>query len=64
MTSIRQISLYGDAFDARELSFEEASKLSGCKRDENWLDPIHKRKMLIGEFGCAVSHLRGLGEEL
>ena len=58
MTLICQISLYGDAFDARKLSFEEASKLSGCKRDENWLDPIHKRKMLIGEFGCAVSHLK------
>lgn len=58
MISIHQISLYGDAFDARKLSFEEASKLSGCKRDENWLDPIHKRKMLIGEFGCAVSHLK------
>ena len=58
MISIYQISLYGDAFDARKLSFEEASKLSGCKRAENWLDPIHKRKMLIGEFGCAVSHLK------
>ena len=55
---VYQISFHGDAFDARELSFEEASKLSGCKRDENWLDPIHKRKMLIGEFGCAVSQLR------
>lgn len=58
MAVVYQISLNGDAFDARGLSFEEASRFSGCKRDENWLDPIHKRKLLIGEFGCAVSHLR------
>ena len=61
MTLIYQISLYGDAFDARQLTFEEASRLSCCKQDEDWIDPIHNRKMLIGEFGCAVSHLRVWG---
>ncbi|HAI39091.1 MAG TPA: hypothetical protein DCM40_13705, partial [Maribacter sp.] len=24
----------------------------------SWRDPIHNRQLLIGEFGCAISHLR------
>tara|TARA_R100001126_G_scaffold90442_1_gene59673 strand:- start:814 stop:2562 length:1749 start_codon:yes stop_codon:yes gene_type:complete len=55
---IYQISLHGNAFDARNLSWLSATKQSGCRPDLSWRDPIHKRSLLIGEFGCAVSHLR------
>lgn len=58
MAIIYQISLHGSAFDVRDLSWEEAKSQSGCKPDVEWLDPIHKRSLLKGEFGCAVSHLR------
>ena len=58
MAIIYQISLHGSAFDVRNLSWEEAKSQSGCKPDADWLDPIHKRSLLKGEFGCAVSHLR------
>ena len=58
MAIIYQISLHGSAFDARNLKWEEAKSQSGCKPDAEWLDPIHKRSLLKGEFGCAVSHLR------
>lgn len=58
MAIVYQISLNGDAFDSRSLSFEEAEKLSGCVKNARWRDPIHDRDVLIGEFGCAVSHLR------
>jgi len=58
MAIIYQISLHGSAFDVRNLSWEEAKSQSGCKPDVEWLDPIHKRSLLRGEFGCAVSHLR------
>jgi len=55
---VYQISLHGDAFDARNLSWESAIELSGCRPDLSWRDPIHERPLLIGEFGCAVSHFR------
>jgi len=58
MAIIYQISLHGSAFDVRDLSWQEAKSQSGCKPDAEWLDPIHKRSLLKGEFGCAVSHLR------
>lgn len=58
MAIVYQISLHGDAFDARNLSWESAIELSGCKPNLAWKDPIHNRSLLIGEFGCAVSHLR------
>lgn len=58
MAIIYQISLHGSAFDVRNLSWEEAKSQSGCKPDADWLDPIHKRSLLKGEFGCAISHLR------
>ena len=31
---------------------------TGCKARTGWLDPIHKRTLLKGEFGCSVSHYR------
>jgi len=58
MAIVYQISLHGSAFDARNLSWEEVISLSDCKPDNSWMDPIHKRSLLKGEFGCAVSHLR------
>ena len=54
---IYQISLHGSAFDARDMSWGEAASQSGCKPNREWLYPIHKRPLLKGEFGCAVSHL-------
>lgn len=55
---IYQISLNGGAFDARSLTWDEAIAESQCKPDTAWIDPIHKRRLLKGEFGCSVSHLR------
>lgn len=57
MAIVYQISLHGSAFDARDLSWDEAMAQSGCKPDRAWIDPIHKRPLLKGEFGCSVSHL-------
>lgn len=57
MAVIYQISLHGSAFDARDLSWGEAIEQSGCKPDRAWIDPIHNRTLLKGEFGCSVSHL-------
>lgn len=57
MAIIYQISLDADAFDARELSWGDAISESRCKPNTEWLDPIHKRPLLKGEFGCSVSHL-------
>jgi GR25 family glycosyltransferase involved in LPS biosynthesis len=57
MAIIYQISLHGSAFDARGLSWDEAIAESECKPDRAWIDPIHKRTLLKGEFGCSVSHL-------
>ena len=58
MAIVYQISLHGNAFDARNLSWESAIEHSGCSPDLSWRDPIHNRQLLIGEFGCAISHLR------
>jgi GR25 family glycosyltransferase involved in LPS biosynthesis len=55
---VYQISLNGDAFDARGKDWIELEAESGCKRDTEWKDPILDRHMLETEFGCAVSHLR------
>ena len=57
MAIIYQISLHGSAFDARNLSWDQAIAQSGCNPDTGWIDPIHKRSLLKGEFGCSVSHL-------
>lgn len=57
MAIIYQISLHGSAFDARDLSWDEAIAHSGCQPDRAWKDPIHNRALLKGEFGCSVSHL-------
>ena len=37
---------------------EQAIVNSQCKPDNSWIDPLHKRPLLKGEFACAVSHLR------
>lgn len=58
MALVYQISLHGDAFDARGKTWEQAIQESKCKPDRAWKDPIHGRGLLIGEFGCSVSHLR------
>jgi hypothetical protein len=55
---VYQISLHGSAYDARGKDWSTVEKETGCVRDTQWRDPIHKRPLLIGEFGCAVSHLR------
>lgn len=56
MAVIYQISLHGSAFDARSLTWGEAIAQSRCRPDTAWVDPIQKRPLLKGEFGCAVSH--------
>ncbi len=58
MAVIYQISLHGDAFDARGRSWADLEAESGCKRDREWKDPLLDRHMLETEFGCSVSHLR------
>lgn len=58
MAIIYQISLHGDAFDARGRSWADLEAESGCKRDREWKDPLLDRHMLETEFGCSVSHLR------
>lgn len=58
MAIIYQISLHGDAFDARGKDWPQLIKESGCKPDRGWKDPIHDRTLLKAEFGCSVSHLR------
>jgi GR25 family glycosyltransferase involved in LPS biosynthesis len=56
---IYQLSLHGTAcYDARGKTWEQVQSETGCKPNAEWLDPIHDRPLLIGEFGCAVSHLR------
>ena len=58
MAIIHQISLNGDAFDGRKFTWRQAIVNSQCKPDNIWIDPLHKRQILKGEFACAVSHLR------
>ena len=55
---IYQISLHGSAYDARGKDWEQIYSESLCKPRTGWLDPIHSRSILKGEFGCSVSHLR------
>ena len=58
MAIIHQISLNNDAFDGRKYTWQQAIETSGCTPDSSWIDPLHKRQLLKGEFACAVSHLR------
>lgn len=58
MAIVYQISLHGDAFDAREKNWPQLIAESGCKPDRDWKDPIHYRTLLKTEFGCSVSHFR------
>ena len=58
MAIVYQISLHGDAFDAREKNWAQIIAESGCKPDRGWKDPIHDRTLLKTEFGCSVSHFR------
>ena len=58
MAIIYQISLHGDAFDARGKDWSQLISESGCKPDRRWKDPIHDRTLLKTEFGCSVSHFR------
>ena len=57
-TIIYQISLHGSAYDARKKQWSDIYSETGCKPRRGWLDPIHNRSVLKGEFGCSVSHLR------
>ena len=58
MPIIHQISLNGNAFDGRKYTWREAIVNSQCTPDNTWIDPLHKRPLLKGEFACGVSHLR------
>lgn len=58
MAIVYQISLHGDAFDARGKDWLQLISESGCKPDMGWKDPIHDRTLLKAEFGCSVSHFR------
>ena len=58
MSIVYQISLHGSAYDARGKDWEQLYSESLCKPCTGWLDPIHNRTLLKGEFGCSVSHLR------
>jgi hypothetical protein len=55
---VYQISLHGDAFDAREKDWAQIIAESGCKPDRAWVDPLLGRGLLKTEFGCSVSHFR------
>ena len=55
---IYQISLHGDAYDARDKDWDQMYAETGCKPRTEWLDPIYRRTLLKGEFGCSVSHYR------
>ena len=58
MAIVYQISLHGDAFDARGKDWEQIIAESQCKPDREWVDPILGRGLLKTEFGCSVSHFR------
>jgi len=55
---VYQISLHGDAFDARGKDWAQIITESGCKPDREWVDPLMGRGLLKTEFGCSVSHYR------
>ena len=58
MAIVYQISLHGDAFDARGKDWAQIIAESGCKPDRAWVDPLLGRGLLETEFGCSVSHFR------
>ena len=60
MCIVYQISLHNSlsSYDARDKTWPQIRSETGCKARTEWLDPIHNRPILKGEFGCAVSHLR------
>ena len=58
MAIIYQISLHGQAYDARGKDWSTVENETGCVRNIQWRDPILDRPLLVTEFGCAVSHLR------
>ena len=60
MCIVYQISLHNSSssYDARDKTWPQIRSETGCKPRTEWLDPIHNRPILKGEFGCAVSHLR------
>ncbi len=58
MAIVYQISLHGDAFDARGKEWAQIIAESGCKPDRAWVDPLLGRGLLKTEFGCSVSHFR------
>lgn len=58
MAIVYQISLHGDAFDARGKDWAQIIAESQCKPDREWVDPILGRGLLKTEFGCSVSHFR------
>lgn len=58
MAIVYQISLHGDAFDARGKDWPQLIAESGCKPDRAWVDPLLGRGLLKTEFGCSVSHFR------
>jgi hypothetical protein len=55
---VYQISLHGDAFDARGKDWAQIISESGCEPDIEWVDPLMGRGLLKTEFGCSVSHFR------
>ena len=55
---VYQISLHGSAYDARDKTWDQIYSETGCKADTEWVDPLHGRQLLKGEFGCSVSHFR------
>lgn len=58
MALIYQVSLNGDAYDARNKTWDQIYYETGCKPRTGWKDPILDRTLLKGEFGCSVSHMR------
>lgn len=58
MAIVYQISLHGDAFDARGKDWAQIIAESDCKPDRSWVDPLLGRGLLKTEFGCSVSHFR------
>ena len=55
---VYQISLHGDAYDARSKTWDECIRETACSPDYNWRDPITGSSLMIAEFGCSISHLQ------
>ena len=58
MAIVYQVSLHGDAYDARDKTWDQIYDETGCKPRTGWKDPLLDRTLLKGEFGCSVSHMR------